>query len=92
MALHLQPALGDMYKSKVKKLKTSENLGKNGLYIPIGTHVSKQDQEYIIDSLLSIIELSEEMNSFKNKLKILVRNLNYFISLYIKNEYPKKIF
>ena len=30
------------------------------------------------------------MNSFKNKLKILVRNLNYFISLYIKNEYPKK--
>ena len=56
--LHLQPALGDMYKSKVKKLKTSENLGKNGLYIPIGTHVSKQDQEFIIDSLLSIIESS----------------------------------
>jgi len=54
--LHLQPALGDMYKSKVKKLKISENLGKNGLYIPIGTHVSKQDQEFIIDSLLSIIE------------------------------------
>ena len=30
------------------------------------------------------------MDSLKNKLKILVRNVNYFISLYIKNEYPKK--
>lgn len=54
--LHLQPALENKYKSKVKNLNISENLGKNGLYIPIGTHVSKQDQEYITANLLNIIQ------------------------------------
>ena len=32
------------------KLESSENLGRNGLYIPIGNHISEADQRRIIKS------------------------------------------
>lgn len=53
--LHLQPALEKSKNLNNNNLKVSENLGKNGLYIPIGSHITKVDQEYIIENLLKSI-------------------------------------
>ena len=66
--LHLQPALGDMYKSKVKKLKTSkptavkiistlENLG-------ILKEISgkKRDRSYCYDHYLEKLKIGTELN------------------------------
>jgi perosamine synthetase len=49
--LHLQKALPQKFVIKGLELKVSENLGRNGLYIPIGEHVSKSDQNKIIEKL-----------------------------------------
>jgi perosamine synthetase len=48
--LHLQPALK---KSIVQTLPVTENLGLNGLYIPLGSHLSRKKQRYIVDKLVS---------------------------------------
>ena len=56
--LHLQNALPQEHFTKGLELKVSENLGRNGLYIPIGEHVSKSDQNKIIDKLLFQIKNS----------------------------------
>ena len=53
--LHLQPALPDEYKT-IKKLTVSENLGLNGLYIPMGSHITKKLQEKITTTILRILE------------------------------------
>ena len=56
--LHLQNALPQEHFIKGLELKVSENLGRNGLYIPIGEHVSKSDQNKIIDKLIYHIKNS----------------------------------
>ncbi len=53
--LHLQNALPKRFVQKDLKLEVSENLGRNGLYIPIGDHISVSDQERIIKVLLNKI-------------------------------------
>ena len=52
--LHKQEALRKMYKTN-DKLPVSEYLGKCGFYIPIGNHISKNDQDYIIENVLESI-------------------------------------
>ncbi len=54
--LHLQSALPKRFVQKDLKLEASENLGKNGLYIPIGSHISESDQRRIIKVLLNKIK------------------------------------
>ena len=57
--LHLQNAFSDDIKKKDYDLPVSENLGANGLYLPLGNHVSKSKQEFITESLInSILKLS----------------------------------
>ncbi len=51
--LHLQKALST--KQKVGSLKTSEMLGKNGLYIPMGRHINKSSQEMIVQEIKNIL-------------------------------------
>ena len=45
--LHLQNALLKNNNSKIT-LKNSEYLGSGGLYIPIGKHLKRKEQDYII--------------------------------------------
>ena len=54
--LHLQNALPKKFFQKDLKLESSENLGRNGLYIPIGNHISEADQRRIIKVLLNKIK------------------------------------
>tara|TARA_Y100000741_G_scaffold140631_1_gene106187 strand:- start:9165 stop:10271 length:1107 start_codon:yes stop_codon:yes gene_type:complete len=54
--LHLQSALPKRFVQKDLKLEVSENLGRNGLYIPIGSHISESDQRRIIKVLLNKIK------------------------------------
>ena len=34
-------------------LSVSENLGKNGFYLPLGAHINNKKQEFIVDKLLN---------------------------------------
>ncbi len=52
--LHLQSALPKEFKTK-EKLENSENLGSNGLYLPLGGHVSSKKQKYIVQNLIEVI-------------------------------------
>ena len=38
------------------QLTNSELLGEKGLYIPIGNHLSKNKQEYIVNSLIKVLD------------------------------------
>jgi len=51
--LHLQKALN--LTKKLQNLNTSEFIGKNGLYIPMGKHVKKSDQQIIVDEIKYLI-------------------------------------
>ena len=42
-------------KYQENKLPNAEFIGKNGFYIPIGNHISKKDQDYIIENVLESI-------------------------------------
>tara|TARA_B100001121_G_C18697289_1_gene625579 strand:+ start:1904 stop:3034 length:1131 start_codon:yes stop_codon:yes gene_type:complete len=53
--LHLQNALPKKYR-KNESLPNSEKIGKNGLYIPIGPHINKKKQKFIITSLIKNIK------------------------------------
>ena len=53
--LHLQNSLPVEFKVSENKLPNAEFIGKNGFYIPIGNHVSKKDQDYIIENVLESI-------------------------------------
>ncbi len=53
--LHLQNALPKKYR-KNESLPNSEKIGKNGLYIPIGPHINKKKQKFIITSLIENIK------------------------------------
>lgn len=48
--LHLQPVLEDRYENS--ECKVSEELGKNGLYLPLGSGISKKKQKFIVQNLL----------------------------------------
>ena len=48
--LHLQNALPNKFKIK-HDLPISENLGKNGLYLPLGSHIKEKDQNYIVEQI-----------------------------------------
>ena len=50
--LHLQNALPIEFKTN-ETLSISENLGSNGLYLPIGDHINKKDQEFIANKIKS---------------------------------------
>ena len=50
--LHLQNALPSEFKTN-ETLSISENLGSNGLYLPIGDHINKKDQEFISNKIKS---------------------------------------
>ena len=54
--LHLQNCLPDDIKSEEIKIPNAEILGKNGFYIPIGQHVSKKNQKYIVDKLVKTVQ------------------------------------
>ena len=57
--LHLQNALSDDIKKRKYNLPVSENLGANGLYLPLGNHVSKRRQKFISETLInSILKMS----------------------------------
>ena len=49
--LHLQPSLPKAYSNLNNDLPNSEYIGKNGLYIPLGSHVSKKMQKNIVEQL-----------------------------------------
>ena len=54
--LHLQPSLPKEYKNQNSDLSVSENIGFNGLYLPMGSHINKKNQKEIINNLVSIIK------------------------------------
>lgn len=49
--LHLQDAIKE-YSLSNKELKNSEYIGKNGLYLPTGKHLSIKKQRYVISKVL----------------------------------------
>ena len=52
--LHLQPVLPKKFKENTTNLDVSEKLGKDGFYIPIGSHISAKDQKNIRELVISI--------------------------------------
>ena len=54
--LHKQPLLKSKYFENVK-LENTEKISKRGLYIPMGSHLTKKTQEYIIENLLTVANL-----------------------------------
>ena len=49
--LHQQPSYENNYEETFH-LPNSEYLGKNGFYIPLGSHMSKKKQKYIVNRLI----------------------------------------
>ena len=59
LSLEQLARLQELLEKKDYDLPVSENLGANGLYLPLGNHVSKSKQEFITESLTnSILNLS----------------------------------
>ena len=54
--LHLQTFFIKDAKDTNTELEVSENLGRNGLYLPIGTHINKKIQQKIVGELISSIK------------------------------------
>lgn len=52
--LHMQKVLDKKF-IKNENLPISENIGKNGFYIPIGAHLNSNRQKYISSSLIEVI-------------------------------------
>ena len=57
--LHLQPVLPKNFKKNTTNLDVSEKLGKDGFYIPIGSHISTKDQKNIVRELVDSIKRHE---------------------------------
>ena len=53
--LHQQPSYENNYE-EIFHLPNSEYLGKNGFYIPLGSHMSKKKQKYVVTKLVFNIE------------------------------------
>jgi len=56
--LHLQNALPQKFRNKSVDLKISENLGNNGLYIPLGRHINFSKQKFIVETLIETVKES----------------------------------
>ena len=54
--LHLQPFFKEKNPHVNESLSESENLGKNGLYIPLGSHLNKKKQKFIVKTLTSAVK------------------------------------
>ena len=54
--LHLQNALPEKYRTQ-KNLPVSERLGKDGLYIPIGAHISEKKQNFIVEKIINFLSI-----------------------------------
>lgn len=57
--LHLQPVLPKTFNESTTNLGVSEKLGKDGFYIPIGSHISTKDQKNIVRELVDSIKIHE---------------------------------
>tara|TARA_B110000003_G_C16619924_1_gene522749 strand:- start:601 stop:1719 length:1119 start_codon:yes stop_codon:yes gene_type:complete len=57
--LHLQPALPKKFVNN-NTYPVSEWLGRNGLYLPIGSHINKNTQKLIVKTLIDSIEKSQK--------------------------------
>ena len=53
--LHLQKYINNQNKFPASSLPVSEKIGKDGLYIPIGSHINKSKQKKIIHNFVEII-------------------------------------
>lgn len=53
--LHLQEVIKKLDLGPQPTLNISENIGKNGFYIPIGKHLNRNKQDYIANNLIKII-------------------------------------
>ena len=51
--LHMQNALPKDFQKRDVNLSVSENLGKNGFYLPLGAHINNKKQEFIVNKLLN---------------------------------------
>ena len=56
--LHLQNAYLKNNSNKIN-LKNSEYLGRNGLYIPIGKHVNKKTQKFVVEKIYNILKIKQ---------------------------------
>ena len=54
--LHLQPAYLLKYRSDNVSLPNAEKLGNDGLYLPMGAHIKKNTQKFIVNSLESSLK------------------------------------
>ena len=52
--LHLQKSLPSKFRTK-SSFNISEDLGRNGFYIPMGKHVSKKDQKKIVSKIIEFL-------------------------------------
>lgn len=52
--LHLQKALPKKYQMQ-NDLTVSERLGKDGLYIPLGSHINEKKQNFIVENILNFV-------------------------------------
>ena len=50
--LHLQPSLPEDFSNLNNDLPNSEYIGKNGLYIPLGSHINRKIQEEVVGKLV----------------------------------------
>ncbi len=53
--MHLQNALPVAYRQNVT-LPNTEHISENGLYLPLGKHLTKKDQKFIAEKLLNILD------------------------------------
>ncbi len=53
--LHLQNALPKKYNTKID-MPVSEQIAKNGLYLPLGDHLKEKDQRYISECIRTFME------------------------------------
>jgi len=54
--LHKQNAYIKQFGNYSQSLANSEYLGKNGFYIPLGKHLKKKDQEYIVQNIKKALD------------------------------------
>ena len=54
--LHLQPAYLSRYRIDKVSLPNAEKLGNDGLYLPMGAHIKKNTQKFIVNSLESSLK------------------------------------
>ena len=50
--LHLQPII----KNTKQDLPISEKIGRNGLYLPIGSHINKKMQQIIVNKFTKVLK------------------------------------